>query len=105
MYNTYQAYGNMLTKTISLSVQAIRENFPVNLASRIIAYYCKEESLSRASCCTGYMNAAGVNATQTTAICEKYNFNNITDVQFFVSDKWFSRNGAAVKSQTNMTQA
>jgi len=83
-YNTYQAYANMLAKTLKNSVDAIRTWFPINLTSRSTAYLIYSNA---ALSCEGFMTQATVDATQTAAICAKFNFTDIDDVQFFVRGK------------------
>lgn len=38
MYSPYQAYGNLLATGITNSKKMLMENFPINLASRTMAY-------------------------------------------------------------------
>ena len=88
----------MMVKTIQNSVKEIETNFPVNLASRTTALLNKND----AKTCDGYMTAAGVEAAQIAIICAKYDFTNVTDVQFFVSGTWYGQT-VQVRAQTDMT--
>jgi len=85
-YNTYQAYANMMVQTIASSLKQIGTYFPINIASRTLAYRFKNYATLPAPLptanhdCTAFMTAAGVPAATVTSVCATYNFNNITDV-------------------------
>lgn len=88
----------MMVKTIQNSVKEIETNFPVNLASRTTALLIKAEGKT----CDDYMTAAEVEVAQIAVICAKYDFTNVTDVQFFVSGTWYGQT-IQVRAQTDMT--
>lgn len=84
-YNSFQASGNMLSATVKTSYEFIKSTFPIELASRMTTQLM---SLSDDPCAT-YFGAAGVDTTQVKAICEKYDFAEVSNVTFFVKGYWY----------------
>lgn len=79
----------------------IAEFFPINLASRTLAFRMKN-NIPNTNKCNAYMTNAQVPADNVTTICQKYDFTNITDVNLFVSGTWY-KDTTAVKAGTDMT--
>jgi hypothetical protein len=99
-YNSFQASGNLLSATVKTSYEFIKSTFPLELASRMATWLNSPNQ----DPCAMYFLAAGVNSTQTKVICEKYDFGNVSDVQFFVNGNWFKEDFGPIMEATNMTQ-
>lgn len=84
-YNTYQAYGNLVTKTVNESIEPLM-GISFDLTSRVAVYYNVLGGLD----CSHYFTAAIPNdEARVNSICVNFDFYDIDTISYFLNWPWY----------------
>jgi hypothetical protein len=85
MYNTYQAYGNLVTKTVNESISPLMQ-VSYDLTARVATYY---NEFSGTDCNSYFTIAIPDDTAKVDSICANYDFNTVEDVSYFLTWPWY----------------
>jgi hypothetical protein len=79
MYHTYQAYGNLVTKSVQESLTPLL-GIAFDLSARVGAYY----NANNGQDCAYYFTVAiPDDADKVNSICANYDFSDVNDISYF----------------------